>query len=153
MVARTVARAGDELRDRFGDVEIVELTPELDVEPELERRGARVRALGVAGGDGTMASLVPAAMRHKPRGRPLSSRTMNHFTRDMGIDSFDHTARAVETGYAVATAGGSRSSTPRALGRTRRCCGDVTSWSLDSASGPPPSLPLPRSYAASARSG
>lgn len=36
---------------------------------------------------------------------------MNHFTRDMGIDSFDHTARAVETGYAVAAAGGSRSNT------------------------------------------
>lgn len=97
---------GDSAVDRVGDLlsaaEIVELTSDLDVDAELERRSRWVRALGVAGGDGTMSSFTRTALRH---GLPVAlfpTGTMNHFARDVGIGSLDDAAHAVESGRAVA---------------------------------------------------
>lgn len=95
-------RSDDLIADLLSDAEIVELTPGLDVDAELDRRAGRVRALGVAGGDGTVNALAPAAVR---RDLPLAlfpAGTMNHFSRDVGAVSVGGTAHAVETGRAVA---------------------------------------------------
>lgn len=82
--------------------EIVTLTPGIDLEEALDRRGDAVRALGVAGGDGTVAAAAAVAVA---RDLPLAvfpSGTLNHFARDVGISGFEAVGRAVEAGTAVA---------------------------------------------------
>jgi len=101
---------GDRVRGLLGDAEVIELTPELDIEAELDRRAAHVRALGVAGGDGTAASLAPTAIKRDLPMAVFPGGTMNHFARDIGVESFDDAACAIRAGQAVAvdvaTAGG-----------------------------------------------
>ena len=56
------------------------------------------QALGVAGGDGTVASVAQIA--HE-RGLPLAvfpAGTLNHFAKALGLDTDAHTVAAVETG-------------------------------------------------------
>lgn len=86
----------------LNDAEIVELTADHDIEAELDRRAGWVRALGVAGGDGSVNSLVPLALQRELPVAVFPGGTMNHFARDVGIESFRDTARAVEAGQAIA---------------------------------------------------
>lgn len=61
-----------------------------------------VRALGVAGGDGTVAAVASVAAR---RGLPLAvfgGGTLNHFVRDVGLRDLESVASAVAAGSAVA---------------------------------------------------
>lgn len=93
---------GELIRGLLGDAEIVELTSDHDIEAELDRRAENMRALGIAGGDGSVNALAPAALR---RGLPIAvfpTGTMNHFARDAGIGSLQDSADAVEAGEAVA---------------------------------------------------
>ena len=58
------------------------------------------RALGVAGGDGTVASVAQIA---HDRGLPLAvfpAGTLNHFAKALGLDTDAHTVSAVEAGVA-----------------------------------------------------
>jgi undecaprenyl-diphosphatase len=91
----------EQLADLLPDAELLELTPELDLEAELDRRDGQVRALGVAGGDGTISSLVPIAVRRKLPMAIFPAGTMNHFARDAAIESFEDTSAAVEAGTGV----------------------------------------------------
>lgn len=75
------------------------LVAELD--RTLDREGDSVRALGVAGGDGTVAAVASIATR---RGIPLavlSSGTLNHFAKDIGVDDPSAVVAAVDQGSAV----------------------------------------------------
>lgn len=68
---------------------------------ELDRRGGRVRALGVSGGDGTVAAVASVAAN---TGLPLAlipSGTLNHFARDVGVRSMPDADLATERGAAV----------------------------------------------------
>jgi undecaprenyl-diphosphatase len=73
-----------------------------DLAEELERAvDDGTRAIGVAGGDGTVtcAATVAAGL-----GLPLAvipAGTLNHFARDVGLDGVAHTAEAVQEGCAV----------------------------------------------------
>jgi undecaprenyl-diphosphatase len=92
------------LRERLPAADIVALDPELDLDldAELAKRASGARAFGAVGGDGTVAAVAAAAQRH---GLPLAvfpAGTFNHFARDVGIDSFEDTVRALEAGEAVA---------------------------------------------------
>jgi undecaprenyl-diphosphatase len=90
------------VRDRLPEAELVELAPGVDLDRELDRRAAAVRAFGVAGGDGTVAAVAAAALRH---GLPLAvfpSGTFNHFSRAVGLTTFDATVQALEAGDAAA---------------------------------------------------
>jgi diacylglycerol kinase family enzyme/membrane-associated phospholipid phosphatase len=61
----------------------------------------RISALGVAGGDGTVAAAAGVAARH---GLPLAAvpaGTLNHFCGDLGVLDADDVARAVAEGTAV----------------------------------------------------
>ncbi|NEE03109.1 bifunctional phosphatase PAP2/diacylglycerol kinase family protein [Phytoactinopolyspora halotolerans] len=83
---------------------IVELDPDSDLTEQLSSTVARTdtRAVGAAGGDGTVASVAAFA---RDRGLPLAvfpTGTLNHFARDVGIDTLDDARRAVESGEAVA---------------------------------------------------
>lgn len=72
-----------------------------DLADRLDREGATIRALGVAGGDGTVAAVAALATT---RGIPLavlSAGTLNHFARDAGVSDSDSVADAVEQGTAV----------------------------------------------------
>lgn len=60
-----------------------------------------IRALGVAGGDGTVAAVAAvAAERHLPLA-VLPAGTLNHFARDVGAEDAAAVVRAVDTGCAV----------------------------------------------------
>jgi undecaprenyl-diphosphatase len=90
------------IRELLPEVEFVELQPDREVAAELGDRVATAAALGVAGGDGTVAAVAAAAVRH---GLPLAvfpAGTLNHFARDVGIGSFAETAQAVQLGDALA---------------------------------------------------
>lgn len=73
-----------------------------DLSEELERAvDGDTRALGVAGGDGTVAAAATVAAG---LGLPLAvipAGTLNHFARDVGLGGVAHTAEAVEGGSAV----------------------------------------------------
>lgn len=61
----------------------------------------RAKALGVAGGDGSVAAAAAVAIEH---GLPLAvfaAGTLNHFARDVGLDTPQDTADAVVAGQAV----------------------------------------------------
>lgn len=63
---------------------------------------SEIRALGVAGGDGTVAAVASVATEH---GLPLAlipAGTLNHFARDVGVRSISDTDTAIEAGTAVA---------------------------------------------------
>jgi undecaprenyl-diphosphatase len=90
------------IRELLPEVEFVELQPEREVSAELGDRVSTARALGVAGGDGTVAAVAAVAVRE---GLPLAvfpAGTLNHFARDVGIGSFAETAQAVQVGDALA---------------------------------------------------
>src|SRR5437764_6074014 len=77
-----------------------DLTKQL--ETELDAAEAPVRALGVAGGDGTVAAVAAVAAS---RGLPLvvvPAGTLNHFARDIGVSEVADAVGAVRDGSAVA---------------------------------------------------
>ncbi|TKJ28119.1 phosphatase PAP2 family protein [Blastococcus sp. CCUG 61487] len=82
--------------------QVLELTPDTCVEDLLEpaaRDGAR--ALGVAGGDGSVAAAAAVALEH---GLPLAvipAGTLNHFARDVGLLTPQDAVDAVLAGEAV----------------------------------------------------
>ncbi|HKR48184.1 MAG TPA: phosphatase PAP2 family protein [Pseudonocardiaceae bacterium] len=66
------------------------------------RAGGLVRAVGVAGGDGTVAAAAAVAGE---RGLPLAvvpTGTLNHFARDVGVYDLQEAVDATQTGEAVA---------------------------------------------------
>jgi undecaprenyl-diphosphatase len=72
------------------------------LEAELDAAEVPVRALGVAGGDGTVAAVAAVAAS---RGLPLvvvPAGTLNHFARDIGVSEVSDAVDAVREGSAVA---------------------------------------------------
>ncbi|MEU4373798.1 MULTISPECIES: phosphatase PAP2 family protein [Pseudonocardia] len=68
----------------------------------LDRLGSWVQAVGVAGGDGTVATAAAVADRH---GLPLvvvPGGTLNHFARDVGVYDTQEAVDATQAGEAVA---------------------------------------------------
>lgn len=72
-----------------------------DLEATLDREGASVRALGVAGGDGTVSAVAVVATRRELPLAVLPSGTLNHFARAVGLEEPSGLRRAVEAGTAV----------------------------------------------------
>jgi diacylglycerol kinase family enzyme len=92
----------DWIRERLPAAEIVELDAEVDLAAELAGRAASARGLGAVGGDGTVAAVAAAALRYRLPLAVFPAGTFNHFARDVGIESYEDTVRAVEAGEAVA---------------------------------------------------
>ncbi|WP_420809053.1 bifunctional phosphatase PAP2/diacylglycerol kinase family protein [Amycolatopsis suaedae] len=67
---------------------------------EIERRGT-VRALGVAGGDGTVAAVASVAADYDLPLALIPAGTLNHFARDVGVKSMPDADAATEAGAAV----------------------------------------------------
>jgi diacylglycerol kinase family enzyme/membrane-associated phospholipid phosphatase len=93
----------EDIRRTLPRAEVLETTEDVGVD-ELLREAAesgRAKALGVAGGDGSVASAAAVALEH---GLPLAvfaAGTLNHFARDVGLETPEDTAEAVADGHAV----------------------------------------------------
>ncbi len=76
---------------------IVEWEPGTDIE---ELVAELPRALGVAGGDGTVAAVAQLAHRHHLPLAVFPAGTFNHFAKALGLDTDAHTVASVENGIA-----------------------------------------------------
>ena len=83
--------------------EVLELTPEAGVDELLGEaaRSGRAKALGVAGGDGSVAAAATVALEHGLPLAVIAAGTLNHFARDVGLETPQDTADAVVAGQAV----------------------------------------------------
>ncbi|MFL6095801.1 MAG: phosphatase PAP2 family protein [Blastococcus sp.] len=83
--------------------EILEMTEEAGVDELLGEaaRSGRAKALGVAGGDGSVAAAAAVALEHGLPLAVIAAGTLNHFARDVGLETPEDTADAVVAGQAV----------------------------------------------------
>jgi diacylglycerol kinase family enzyme/membrane-associated phospholipid phosphatase len=72
------------------------------LETELDAAEAPVRALGVAGGDGTVAAVAAVAVDRRLPLVVVPAGTLNHFARDIGVCEISDAVDAVRAGSAVA---------------------------------------------------
>ena len=82
-------------------VRVVELGEGDDVPTVLEAAAAGARALGIAGGDGTVQCAAEVALRHDLPLAVIPAGTLNHFAADLGVTALADTIRAVREGTAV----------------------------------------------------
>lgn len=97
------AELAAELRDLLPEAEVVELDDPADLAEVLEAAAARdgVRAIGAAGGDGTISWTASIAAEHGLPVVAIPGGTLNHLARDLGLSSASDTAAAVRDGYAI----------------------------------------------------
>ena len=90
------------LQKSFPRAVVIELGGEHDLESALATAAASAKAIGVAGGDGSVGSAAEVA---HTAGKPLvvvPAGTLNHLARDLGIHSVDDAVEAVKEGDLVA---------------------------------------------------
>ncbi|NMD96976.1 phosphatase PAP2 family protein [Rhodococcus sp. BL-253-APC-6A1W] len=92
------------LRQGLPRAEQIALDTDTDPAGQLDTLVAthRPRALGVCGGDGTVAAVAAAARAHDLPLAVFAGGTLNHFARDLGSDDHAATMRAVTGGHAIA---------------------------------------------------
>src|SRR4051795_778108 len=93
----------EDIRRILPKAEVLELTEDAGVDELLGEAATsgRAKALGVAGGDGSVAAAAAVALEH---GLPLAvipAGTLNHFARDVGLETPQDAADAVVSGSAV----------------------------------------------------
>ena len=107
LVVNTAARGGGEqiaqevLRE-LPEAEIVMVDEGADVPAALERAAERATVLGAAGGDGTINAAAAVALRTKLPLLLVPAGTLNHFARDLGIESVGDAVQALRRGDAIA---------------------------------------------------
>lgn len=108
IVINPAARSGrgddpvEELRFALPGARIVVLDEEDELEHALREAAVDARAIGIVGGDGSINTAVAVAV---DRGCPLvvvPGGTLNHFARDLGVDSVEDAVRAVQRGQLAA---------------------------------------------------
>ena len=91
----------EDLREALPGAEIIEIDEDLPLDEALEKAAASGRAIGICGGDGTVNAAAKVAL---DAGKPLvviPGGTLNHFARDIGVDSIDDVADAIANGDTV----------------------------------------------------
>jgi diacylglycerol kinase family enzyme/membrane-associated phospholipid phosphatase len=110
LVVAVNPRSGPDDYDARADIrrimpraEVLETTPDAGVDELLREAAAsgRARALGVAGGDGSVAAAAAVAIEHGLPLAVIAAGTLNHFARDVGLETPQDTADAVVSGQAV----------------------------------------------------
>ncbi|MFP5372287.1 MAG: bifunctional phosphatase PAP2/diacylglycerol kinase family protein, partial [Actinomycetes bacterium] len=110
LVVAVNPRSGPEDYDPAADIarllpraEVLEIGPDAGVAELLAEaaRTGRAKALGVAGGDGSVAAAAAVALEHGLPLAVLAAGTLNHFARDVGLVTPEDTAEAVVSGSAV----------------------------------------------------
>ena len=92
----------DQLKEELPEAEIFVLNEDLDLETALKKASEDSRAIGVAGGDGTVNAGAAVAFE---QGKPLvlvPAGTLNHLARDLGITSIDDAIEAARKGSTAA---------------------------------------------------
>lgn len=97
----TGRRVLDEVRRQLPAAEIVELAVGDDVPAVMRDAAGRAQVLGVAGGDGTVATAAAAALAADVPLAVFPAGTFNHFARDIGCGRTSHTVEAIRTGRVV----------------------------------------------------
>ncbi|HEU5474824.1 MAG TPA: phosphatase PAP2 family protein [Actinophytocola sp.] len=92
----------EEIVQELPKARIAQIEPGDDLAERLEAElDDRTRAVGVAGGDGSVAAAAALAERHRLPLAVFPAGTLNHFARDIGVAALADTADAVRTGEAV----------------------------------------------------
>jgi undecaprenyl-diphosphatase len=96
----------DDLEEALPAAVVVRAVPDRDIGEQLEEAVAahedRVRAVGVAGGDGSVAAAAAVAGRRKLPLVVVPTGTLNHFARDVGVYDMQEAVDATGAGQAVA---------------------------------------------------
>lgn len=92
----------DALADALADATVVRLDEDGDLVEELTALGETVDALGVVGGDGSINAAAQIAHERRLPLAVVPGGTLNHFARDLGLDSIDDAIEAVQKGETVA---------------------------------------------------
>ena len=91
----------EELREELSSAEVIVTEGSDDFDRALEK-ASHARAIGIAGGDGSINAAAQVAVEHD---RPLvvvPAGTLNHLARDLGIESVGDAIEAVKHGNAAA---------------------------------------------------
>lgn len=91
----------DALRHKLPAAELIETSDDVPLDTALEKAAASGRAIGICGGDGSVNTAAHVAYES---GKPLvvfPGGTLNHFARDLGIETLDDAVDAVTDGQAV----------------------------------------------------
>ena len=91
----------EQIRTALPAAEIIELAPDSVLTDLLEEVAGRAKALGVAGGDGTVAAAAAVAIEHDLPLALIPAGTLNHFAADVGITSLEDVVAGIEAGEAV----------------------------------------------------
>lgn len=91
----------DDLRKALPQARVIETSPDLDLAAALELAAGDARALGMAGGDGSVNTAGDVALAHDLPLVVVPSGTLNHLARDLGLDTVADAVRAVEAGVAA----------------------------------------------------
>jgi diacylglycerol kinase family enzyme/membrane-associated phospholipid phosphatase len=93
----------EEIRAILPRAEVLEMSEDAGVADLLGQAAAsgRAKALGVAGGDGSVAAAAAVALEHGLPLAVIAAGTLNHFARDVGLQTPQDTADAVVSGQAV----------------------------------------------------
>jgi len=108
IVVNPAARSGrgedptDELRAALPAARIVALDDPDDLGDELRNAASEGRAIGVVGGDGSINTAVGVALAEQCPLVVVPGGTLNHFARDIGLETLDDAVRAVQAGQLVA---------------------------------------------------
>ena len=94
----TGTRVAEEIRSALPKAEIIELDEDSDIEAVATEAAGRAEHLGVAGGDGTVATLAAHAVA---AGKPLAvfpAGTFNHFAKDIGAETVAAVVESIRAG-------------------------------------------------------
>lgn len=87
-----------EIADRFPDAQVRTVEDPSRLLDELDRAADEADALGIVGGDGTIGAAAAVALEHDVPLAVFPGGTLNHFARDLGIDSVADTIGAIASG-------------------------------------------------------
>lgn len=92
----------DQLQEELPEAEILVMSDELDLDDALKKASSAAKAIGIAGGDGTVnAGAAVAAAQGKPLVL-IPAGTLNHLARDLGLMGIEDAVKAVRDGSTVA---------------------------------------------------
>lgn len=94
----TGTRVAEEIRSTLPKAEIVELTEESDIDAVAAEAAGRAEFLGVAGGDGTVATLAAHAVAADKPLAVFPAGTFNHFAKDIGAETVSAVVDSIRSG-------------------------------------------------------
>ncbi|MCS3879781.1 phosphatase PAP2 family protein [Gordonia amarae] len=92
------ARVADELRDSLPAAEIVELDTDSDIDAVAADVAERADYIGVAGGDGTVATVARHAIAADKPLAVFPAGTFNHFAKDIDAAKVASTVKSIQSG-------------------------------------------------------